>query len=69
MLMVGDRHMLQICYYSPAERDREKERQRASDEAQWREGKVSQADLGARNGFLSSLQIIASSISCREVFD
>lgn len=60
--------MLQACHYSAAEREQEKERQRASDAAQLREGKVSQAELRARNAFLAPLQIVESSISCQEVF-
>lgn len=60
--------MLQACHYSAAEREQEKERQRASDAEHLREGKVSREDLRARNTFLSSLQIVGSSISCQEVF-
>ena len=60
--------MPQACHYNPAEREQEKERQRAFDAAQLREGEISQADLRARNGFFSSLQIVESSISCQEAF-
>lgn len=61
--------MLQARQYKTIDREQEKERQRASDAAQLREGKVSLEDLRARNAFLSPLQILESSISCREVFD
>jgi hypothetical protein len=60
--------MLQACQYSAADREQEKERQRASDAEQLREGKVSREDLRVRNAFLSPLQILESSISCQEVF-
>ena len=60
--------MSQVCYYSPAERQREKERQRACDAVQLRDGLVSQDDLRARNGFLASLDIVGSSIVCQEAF-
>lgn len=61
--------MLQARQYKTIDREQEKERQRASDAAQLREGKVSLEDLRERNAFLSPLQILESSISCREVFD
>lgn len=60
--------MPQVSYYSPAARQLEKERQRASDEAQLRAGAISQHDLRGRNGFFSSLEIIGSSVLCQEVF-
>ncbi len=60
--------MHQVCHYSPAERQQSKERQRASDAAQLREGRISASDLRARNGFLASLEIVDSSISCQEAF-
>lgn len=60
--------MRQVCYYSPAERLQEKERQRASDAEQLRDGRASQADLRARNGFFSSLEIVDSAVLCQEVF-
>jgi|TARA_R100000049_G_C1957802_1_gene121984 hypothetical protein len=60
--------MQQACYYSPAERQQEKERQRASDADDLRSGRVSRNDLRARNGFFSSLEIVESSIICEEAF-
>lgn len=60
--------MRQVCYYSPAERLEEKERHRAFDAQQLRDGNVSQADLRARNGFLSSLEIVDSAVLYQEVF-
>lgn len=60
--------MQQVCYYSPAERQREKERQRASDANDLRSGRISRGELRARNGFLSSLDVIESSIICEEAF-
>lgn len=59
---------MQVRYYDPAERQREKERQRASDALLLSEGRVSRSDLRARNGFLSSVEIVDSSISFQEVF-
>jgi hypothetical protein len=60
--------MRQVCYYDPAERQQEKERHRASDEALLRQGRVSRGDLRARNGFFSSLDIVESSIVRQEAF-
>lgn len=60
--------MRQVCYYSPAERHNEKERQRALDAECLRLGAVSREDLRLRNGFLSSLDVVSSSIICEEVF-
>ena len=60
--------MRQVCYYSPAERQMEKERQRVSDADDLRSGMVSQDDLRLRNGFFSSLEIIESSIVGEEAF-
>jgi hypothetical protein len=60
--------MYQVGHYRPAERQREKERARASDALDLRQGRVSQADLRARNGLFSSLEIVESSIVCEEVF-
>lgn len=60
--------MLQVCLYDPAERQREKERSRALDEADLRSGSVSHAEMSARNGFFSSLHVIESSVVCQEVF-
>jgi hypothetical protein len=58
----------QVCYYDPAEREREKERHRALDESRLHDGEVSRQELRERNSFLSSLEIVDSSIVCREVF-
>lgn len=60
--------MYQVSQYRPAERQKEKERSRASDALNLRQGHVSQADLRAQNGFLSSLEIVDSQIICQEVF-
>lgn len=60
--------MPEVCLYDPAERQMEKERSRAADEADLRSGSVSRGDLSARNGFFSSLQIVDSSVICQEVF-
>ena len=60
--------MYQVSQYRPAERQKEKERSRASDALNLRQGRVSQADLRAQNGFLSSLEIIDSEIICQEIF-
>ncbi len=60
--------MRQVCYYDPADRQREKERSRASDAAGLRSGDVSRRELSARNGFFSSLQVIDSAIICQDVF-
>lgn len=60
--------MRQACYYSPAERQREKERQRAADAEDLRLGNVSHDELRLRNGFFSSLDVVSSSMICAEVF-
>lgn len=60
--------MLKIRRYSPAQRQQEKERQRASDAARLESGQVSREDLRASNGFFSSLEVIDASIECQEVF-
>ena len=60
--------MRQACHYSPASRQAEKERQRASDAQDLREGIVSRDDQRCSNGFLASLDIVESSIICEEVF-
>ncbi|MEC3909433.1 hypothetical protein U5A82_02775 [Sphingobium sp. CR2-8] len=60
--------MMQVRYYDPAERQQEKERQRASDALLLREGRISPAELRERNGFFSSVEVIDSSISFQEVF-
>lgn len=60
--------MLQVSHYSPAERQQQKERQRASDADRLRAGAVSKAELRMENGFLSSLEVLDSSVICQEVF-
>ena len=60
--------MLEVRYYDPAERQQEKERQRASDALLLSEGRASQSELRERNSFFSSVEIVESSISFREVF-
>ena len=60
--------MRQVCYYSPAARHQEKERQRASDAESLRSGRISREQLRMQNGFLSSLEIVDSSIICEEAF-
>jgi hypothetical protein len=60
--------MRQVFRYSPAERQQQKEHQRASDADRLRAGSVSQRDLRMQNGFLSSLEILDSSVICQEVF-
>lgn len=54
--------MLQVNHFDPHERQLEKDRARQRDERDLREGRVSREELAARNGFLSPLQIIGSSI-------
>ncbi|WDF73616.1 hypothetical protein [Novosphingobium sp. KACC 22771] len=60
--------MLKIRLYDPAQRQQEKERQRALDAAALQSGQVSPDQLRVSNGFLSSLEVIDSSIACKEVF-
>ncbi|WP_341896750.1 hypothetical protein [Sphingobium sp. YR657] len=60
--------MMQVRYYDPAQRQEEKERQRASDASLLSEGRVSRSELRERNGFFSSVEIVESSISFQEVF-
>ena len=59
--------MLQVSYYSPAERQREKDRARAQDERDLREGNVSREELRLRNGFLAQLEIVGSSVRRRGI--
>lgn len=60
--------MQQVCYYSPAERQQEKERQRASDADSLRAGRISRHQLRMRNGLFSSLEVVSSSVICEEAF-
>ncbi len=59
--------MVQVSYYDPAERQREKDRARAQDDRDLREGRVSREALRRLNGFFASLDIIDSSIRRRGV--
>lgn len=54
--------MLQVSYYDPVERQREKDRAREQDDRALRNGEVSREQLHLRNGFLAPLQIVGSSI-------
>lgn len=54
--------MLQVSYYDPAERQREKDRARERDDRALRNGDISREDLRMRNSFLAPLQIVGSSI-------
>lgn len=60
--------MYQVCHYSPAERQMEKERSRAADAYALRSGSRSRDDLRRNNGFFSSLEIVDSSIIGQEAF-
>jgi hypothetical protein len=60
--------MFKIRLYDPAQRQLEKERQRAADDARLESGQISRGELRANNGFFSSLEVIDSSIVCQEVF-
>lgn len=59
--------MPQVSYYSPAERQREKDRAREQDERDLREGRVSREELRLRNGFLAPLEIVGSSVRRRGI--
>jgi hypothetical protein len=54
--------MLQVSYYDPAERQREKDRAREQDDRALRDGDISREQLRMRNSFLAPLQIVGSSI-------
>ncbi len=60
---------MQQAYYNPTSRQAEKERQRVLDAQSLRNGSVSRGELQQSNGFLASLDIVESSISCKEIFD
>ena len=60
--------MVQVSYFSQADRQSAKQASRARDEGDLRDGRVSQADLRAANGVFSSLDLSASSIRRRGVF-
>lgn len=60
--------MLRMGHLDPAERQKEKERSRASDADQLRRGSVSSNVLRGRNGFFSSLEVVSSSVSRPEDF-
>lgn len=57
--------MLQVNLYDPMDRQREKQRSRDQDDRELRMGIVSREELGARNGFFSSLDLAGSSIRRR----
>lgn len=52
--------MLQMAYFDPVERRREKSLARAADDHALRDGLVSREELQARNSFLASLDIVSS---------
>ena len=54
--------MSQLSYYSPAERQSEKDRAREQDERDLRQGHVSREELRLRNGFLAPLEVVGSSV-------
>ena len=60
--------MPQVRIYDPADRQLQKERNRASDTEALRLGLVSSEELWARNGFFSSFEIMSSSVACQEGF-
>jgi hypothetical protein len=60
--------MFKIRLSDPAQRQLEKERQRAADDAGLENGQVARDELRASNGFFSSLEVIVSSIVRQEVF-
>lgn len=60
--------MSQVRYFDPAERQREKERARALDAVQLRDGIVSPVGLRQRNSFFASLDIESSAVACQDVF-
>ena len=55
--------------YDPNVRSRAKQRQRDLDASALSSGRVTRSDLRVRNGFLSSLEIVESSIVCDDAFD
>jgi len=59
--------MMQVNLFDPIERQREKQRSRDADDRELRMGLVSREELGARNGFFSSLDIAGSSIRRRRI--
>ena len=56
-----------VSHYSPAERQREKDRAREQDDRDLREGRVSRDELRARNAFLAPLEIVSSSVRRRGI--
>ena len=60
--------MPQVSFFSPAERQRHKERLRVHDAYALREGHLSYEDLRVRNGLFSSLEILGSSIVFQDNF-
>lgn len=59
--------MLQVNYFDPAERQREKARARELDDRALRSGDISREELRSRNGFFSSLEVVSSSVRRRGV--
>jgi hypothetical protein len=59
--------MLQVSYYDPAERQREKDRAREQDDYALRNGDLSREELRLRNSFLAPLQIVGSSIERQDL--
>lgn len=54
--------MYQVEEYCPVEREREKERSRASDALELSEGRISREDLNARNSAFSGMDIARARI-------
>jgi hypothetical protein len=54
--------MVQVSYYDPDERQREKDRAREQDDRALCNGDVSREQLRLRNSFLAPLEIVGSSI-------
>lgn len=57
--------MLQMLFFDPAQRQREKQRMREADDFAMRSGLVSREQLSAENGFFAPLDLSASSIRRR----
>jgi len=59
--------MLQVSYFNPVGRQREKALARELDDRALRSGAISREELRHRNGFFSSLQIVSSSVRRRSL--
>ena len=57
---------LEINYYDPAERARQKQLAREQDDKDLRTEKITREELSRRNGFFSSLDIANSKIILRD---